>query len=377
MGNRFVSVICEYNPLHRGHAFMLERVKGEFGAAACILSGDIVQRGTPAVAPASVRAAAAVGCGANLVVSLPIPWCCSSARDFAAAGVHIARLLGSGALAFGAEDRPELLHAIAEFTSRPEFAAKVKELITREGNLSYPAAFRLIAEGALGAEAGAACAKPNNILALEYLKNLAGTGIEPYIIQREPAFASSSEIRELRTRGEMLAALPEQSAREFAAYVGFPRAASRLDSLYIGTLRLSQGFTSGLYSLTKELYAALVSAARTAETAADLASLCTDRSHTRAHVRRALNSLVFGITTARVAKMPRHTALLAADCAGREILRAAPPSELCIIARPGDARRGGVESEYLFAKRISDAVSLSAPGTGRVRELPLIIGRQN
>ena len=153
MGNRFVSVICEYNPLHCGHAFMLERAKGEFGAAACILSGDIVQRGTPAVAPASVRAAAAVGCGANLVVSLPIPWCCSSARDFAAAGVHIARLLGSGALAFGAEDRPELLHAIAEFTSRPEFAAKVKELITREGNLSYPAAFRLIAEGALGAEA--------------------------------------------------------------------------------------------------------------------------------------------------------------------------------------------------------------------------------
>lgn len=376
MGNRFVSVICEYNPLHRGHAFQLDLLKSEFGAVACILSGDIVQRGTPAVAPARVRAAAAVGCGANLVVSLPIPWCCSSARDFAAAGVHIAHSLGSGALAFGAEDEPALLYEISSFITRPEFALSVKKLITDAGNISYPAALCRIVGDSLGAEAASACKKPNNILALEYLKNLAGTGMEPYIIKREPAFASSSEIRALRYGGEMLAALPEQSAREFAAYGGFPRNESRMDSLYIGALRLSHGFTPGLYSLTKELYASLVSAAYKTDSAAELASLCADRSHTKAHIRRALNSLVFGITAARVAEMPHHTVLLAADGVGRELLRSAVPgSDLCIIARPGDAKRSGNEAEYLFAKKISDVVSLSAPFLGHEAKPPLIIGR--
>lgn len=105
----FVSVICEYNPFHFGHMYQLEQLKKDFSAVVCILSGNIVQRGSVAAADKYLRAKAALNSGASLVLELPIPWCCSSARDFALAGVHISNALGSKYLAFGAEDNMEML----------------------------------------------------------------------------------------------------------------------------------------------------------------------------------------------------------------------------------------------------------------------------
>ena len=44
---RVVGIIAEYNPLHNGHIYHLERAKAKSGADFCIvvLSGNFVQRG--------------------------------------------------------------------------------------------------------------------------------------------------------------------------------------------------------------------------------------------------------------------------------------------------------------------------------------------
>ena len=102
--NGTVSVICEYNPFHFGHEYQLQTLKNRFEHIVCIMSGDIVQRGSVAVADKYLRAEAALNNGADLVLELPIPYCCSSARDFASAGVFIADAVGSDFLAFSAED---------------------------------------------------------------------------------------------------------------------------------------------------------------------------------------------------------------------------------------------------------------------------------
>lgn len=41
------AIICEYNPLHLGHAWQIEQAKRRFGSVVCIMSGSFVQRGEP------------------------------------------------------------------------------------------------------------------------------------------------------------------------------------------------------------------------------------------------------------------------------------------------------------------------------------------
>ena len=81
-----IGVICEYNPFHNGHAKQLSAIKQK-GNAVCLMSGNYVQRGKPAVLDKMVRAKAAVMCGADLVLELPVTYALRSAEGFASGGV--------------------------------------------------------------------------------------------------------------------------------------------------------------------------------------------------------------------------------------------------------------------------------------------------
>ena len=61
-----VGIICEYNPFHFGHLHQIKRLKEEFDGVACIMSGNLVQRGSVAVADKYLRAEAAIKSGADL-----------------------------------------------------------------------------------------------------------------------------------------------------------------------------------------------------------------------------------------------------------------------------------------------------------------------
>ena len=95
---RICGVICEYNPFHRGHEKQLRQIRaalGEDTAVVCLMSGNFVQRGEPAVFDKRVRAQAAVLAGANLVLELPVTKALSSAEGFARGGVE-RRVFGKG-----------------------------------------------------------------------------------------------------------------------------------------------------------------------------------------------------------------------------------------------------------------------------------------
>ena len=87
-----VGIICEYNPFHRGHRKQFSEIRQRYGADAaivCLMSGNYVQRGAPAVFDREIRARAAMLCGADLVLELPVTASLSSAEGFASAGVAI------------------------------------------------------------------------------------------------------------------------------------------------------------------------------------------------------------------------------------------------------------------------------------------------
>ena len=84
-------IICEYNPLHLGHSKQMHILRELGYGIVCLMSGNFVQRGHPAIFDKMRRAEAAVRSGADLVLELPIQYALSSAEGFAAGGVEIGR----------------------------------------------------------------------------------------------------------------------------------------------------------------------------------------------------------------------------------------------------------------------------------------------
>ena len=98
-------VICEYDPFHNGHKYLLEKIKAD-GAECTIvcMSGNFTQRGEPALIDKYTRAKSALLNGADIVIELPVVFACSGAERFAYGGVSILDSTGiCSRLYFGSE----------------------------------------------------------------------------------------------------------------------------------------------------------------------------------------------------------------------------------------------------------------------------------
>ncbi len=180
-----IGIICEYNPLHLGHQKQLRHLKRSFPDATvvCLMSGNFVQRGQPAIFDKSLRAKAAILAGADLVLELPITYALSSAEGFAAGGVSILGKFCDG-LCFGSETGDaDALMTTAQALLSPDFPEKLHRELDK--GLSFPAA----RAAALG-EMGALLQKPNDILAVEYCKAILvqKSSMMPLAIRREGGY---------------------------------------------------------------------------------------------------------------------------------------------------------------------------------------------
>ena len=206
-----VGIICEYNPLHRGHAKQLQLVRDLGGQGiVCLMSGNYVQRGAPAIIDKSLRAAAAVECGADLVLELPLTAALSSAEGFAREGV---RLLSGfcDALCFGAETADaDLLMSTAQALLSNDFSAALRKQL--DLGVSFPVA-RTMALTEMGLEASV-LNTPNNILGVEYCKAILDQGgsMRPMVIHRDgdyhdqeadPENPSATSIRDRMIKGKI------------------------------------------------------------------------------------------------------------------------------------------------------------------------------
>ncbi len=73
-----LGIIAEFNPLHRGHSYLMEKAKQMSGAnyTIVIMSGNFTQRGEPAIYDKQTRTRWALACGADLVIEMPAARCC-------------------------------------------------------------------------------------------------------------------------------------------------------------------------------------------------------------------------------------------------------------------------------------------------------------
>ncbi|MBE5731005.1 MAG: nucleotidyltransferase family protein [Clostridiales bacterium] len=181
-----VGLICEFNPFHYGHQYIIDKIHSLTGEQViCVMSGPFVQRGEPACVSKYSRTRAAILSGADAVIELPVKYATASAKNFAIGGVNVLKnIKGVTALAFGVETKnTDVLFKIAQLKESEETQSLIKEEMSN--GISYPnAVANAIAKISDGQIYGEILSKPNNILAIEYICALSGTGIKPLPIER-------------------------------------------------------------------------------------------------------------------------------------------------------------------------------------------------
>lgn len=208
---QFCGIICEFNPFHNGHKYLINQAKKLTNEpVVCLMSGDFVQRGEPAIQDKYTRAKNAIISGSDAVLELPTVFAFSNAENFAYGAVRIFDSLNATHLAFGVENTSlETLQKIAEIKcqNKQSFQNNFKNEI--ENGINYNTALkRAIAKEFGGEKILKILAKPNNILAIEYLTALKelNSKIQPVAIERadngynsldaKNEFLSASGIRE-------------------------------------------------------------------------------------------------------------------------------------------------------------------------------------
>lgn len=191
-------IIAEYNPFHKGHKYHIEKtIENTKKDIVAIISGNFVQRGEPAMLDKYTRTKMALLNGVSVVLELPVQYATGSADIFAKGAVAILNSSGIiDTLSFGSESgSADMFNDIAQVLNNEPL--KFKNLLKNYLNtgLSYPAARGKALENFLN-KSLEFLNKPNNILALEYVRQLkfSNSSIKPITVKRLASDYNSTEL---------------------------------------------------------------------------------------------------------------------------------------------------------------------------------------
>ena len=323
-----VGIICEYNPFHLGHKKQIDKIRSADpdGIIVCLMSGNYVQRGKPAIVDKSSRAKAAVMAGADLVLELPLTAALSSAEGFAAEGVRILSHFCTH-LCFGAEtaDADALMKTANALLSQ-EFPALLRQQLDQ--GLSFPAA-RAKALEEMGIPA---VTKPNDILATEYCKAILSQNspLIPVPIQRGGDYhdetadeenPSATAVRKLMVESGMwLDYVPEavrecfQSAKLHTLDAGERAILSKLRTMTDAEFEAVPFGSEGLHRK-------LMHNARRFANLEDVITATKSKRYTRTRLDRMVMCAFLGISREMMDSPAPYVRVLAFNDLGRKLLR--------------------------------------------------------
>ncbi len=400
---KIAGIVCEYNPFHNGHKYQIDTLRAS-GAECivCVMSGNYVQRGEPAMLDKYTRAEMAINCGADIVLELPFPYCCLSAEQFARAGVYILDAVGVDTLSFGSEcgDVDKLTQA-AKIISSEEF--KEKFSLLQKSNSGSAAAF-FEAYGQVSGQT--ADFKSNDLLGISYIRamNEFESQIKPFVIKRlgggytdmsvAGSMPSAMAIRGLVGDGKLdrdvlenimpadaastLLSAFESNTAPVTDDVLFPyiqsffrlhspdEIKSRATSLCGGESILDDG--DGICNR-------ICAAAMQSKNAEEFYKNLFNSRYTDTRIKRVILYSLFGISDVFRSSLPEYTTLLGAGSRGREYLSSIRKNaKINIVTKPSDSP-DGVQSE--LSRRADSLYTLLMPQTQKsdyfIKKSPFII----
>ena len=357
-------IVCEFNPFHLGHAYLLSRLwQRGADAIVCAMSGNFVQRGEMALVNKLSRGEMAVSCGADLVLELPTAWAMATAETFARGGVQLLRMAGCTHIGFGSEcGDAALLQAAADTLLSPDLQADIRSELA--AGITYAAARQQAVQARLG-DGAAVLRQPNDTLAVEYLKacRQMETDMTPIVVSRVGAshdggaaegYASASHIRQLLRQGrggEALAFLPPGAAEVLLRELAAGRIAD-------GAL-VERAILARLRQMTEEEFAAydgggegldhrVYDAVRRCATVEELLAAVKTKRYTAARLRRMVLSAWLGLPKAP--ETVPYARVLAANETGHALLRQMRRAGAPVLTKAADVAALGSGAEALFRR---------------------------
>lgn len=389
---RTVGIICEYDPFHKGHEYLVEQARTLGDTVVCVMSGNVTQRGGFAIVDRYVRAEAAVRCGVDLVLELPYPYSSASAEFFASAGVSVLASVGASRICFGSEcgDISRLMRAAN--VSRTLALPTDREQGTAEG---YFSALSKAYEDAYGEPF---CPDSNDILGIEYCKAILAEGydIEPVAIKRlgdgfraetagDSSYASATAIRRLIREGGIDAAeplIPAETAcllRDAMARGDAPVDEKRLEGAILAFFRLADAdVLSSFAELGGGLAYRLCEAARETTTLAAFFARAATKKYTDARIRRAVLYAMTGVTADDLRAPVGYTTVLAANSVGCELLASLRKREekIPILTKPADGQKTAPR-QYALSLAADALFAIATPQARTagewIRKMPVIL----
>ena len=164
-----IGIIAEFNPLHNGHLYLINKIKEKYEDASIILvlSGNYTQRGIPSIIDKWKKTELSLKLGIDLVVELPFPFSTQSADYFAYGATTILNYLKVDKLVFGSESNDiKVLEKIVDAQKDDKFNTLVK-LYCKSG-YNYPTALSLSLEELTNEK----ITTPNDLLGISYIKTI-------------------------------------------------------------------------------------------------------------------------------------------------------------------------------------------------------------
>ena len=389
---QIAGIIIEYNPMHRGHAYLLEQVRAHLGADTAligVMSGNFVQRGDFAIVRKHARARAALESGMDLVLELPLPWAISSAERFADGGVQLLEKTGLVSdLAFGSEcGDAAVLQRAAKALLSPELDRLIQRELTKGD--SFAAARQRALADLLPPEEASLLETPNNTLGIEYCKALLRreSAIRPMTVKRKGASYHDSElteelpsatlVRSLLWEGERELALkrmPDAMVRVYEEEKAAGRAPVFRENCERAILARLRSMTEADFAALDEgregLYHRLYEASRTAVSVEEVLKTAKTKRYAYARLSRMLLWAWLGMTPDDFSAEVPYLRVLAANGTGRALLaRMRGTASVPILTKPADVRLLSSGARELFALevRATDLYTLAYPDLSAAR----------
>ncbi|MGP1616653.1 tRNA(Met) cytidine acetate ligase [Peptostreptococcus stomatis] len=397
-------IIAEYNPFHKGHSYQIEEFKRISSCSHLVvaMSGNFVQRGGPALVDKYARAQMALDKGVDLVIEIPSIFAGQTAEIFARGGLLSLNSLDCvDSFCFGSEDgNIKRLTSLADFIyDQADWIDKRVDDLMKDG-LSYARAREeAIKEGFNDFDLGNILAESNNILGLEYLKEARrlGSPMKPVTIRRKGSsynsqdmgrdMPSASAIRKVILESGMLTPVLEEPGSNKNIWTGNGSdqgLGHALDKSVLDLIRdlakkgiglmgeesffqeisyivaRDKGKLDGYFEVNGGLDKSIEKVVLTSASIEDTLESLTNKSHTRAKLRRALYNILLGIRRSdldqvKLVKSLPYIRVLGMTERGRDILRMAKErSGIEIVTSPAKALDSDQYRENALYRQLLD-----------------------
>lgn len=315
-------IVCEYNPFHYGHKYHIQKSKEVCNpdVIVCVMSGNFVQRGECAIIDKWERSKTAIMHGADIVLELPFAYATQSATQFAKGSIDVLKLAKIDCLVFGSEsnDLDKLLQLSKNTTtlSLEEGIAPVKAYENMYGTLLA-----------------------NDILGINYLKQIENTNIVPYCIQRtnnyhdtkvDTLYSSATAIRNALYKNEDVSKLTPMNNLDatFKMENYFP---------YIKMMLLTTppSILKNYFLMDEGIENNFIKNIKIADSYDAFISLCVSKRYTKSKIQRTLLHMIHQTTKDTINTLPEMDTIrvLAYNENGKQYLKQLKKQDVKIASR--------------------------------------------